>query len=88
MQDRFAIIDVLQQDLSDGDARSDALLMRNKVVGDLKYGATYYPYVRSSIARSYDEDLVTVSLKELDIYVLHEDYTAEITKTTRTDATK
>ncbi|CAM3839102.1 hypothetical protein VIAE108258_16930 [Vibrio aerogenes] len=74
MQDRFAIIDVLQQDLSDGDARSDALLMRNKVVGDLKYGATYYPYVRSSIARSYDEDLVTVSLKGLDTYVLHEGY--------------
>lgn len=60
LKDRFALIDVQQTSLLDPDQAADALAMRDKVVGDLKYGATYYPYLRSTIARSYDEETTLV----------------------------
>lgn len=65
LQDRFAIIDVQQINVLSGDTRADAELMRNKVVGELKYGAAYYPYLRTSIARSYSEDTAMVTFKVL-----------------------
>ncbi|MEI8634194.1 hypothetical protein P4S72_23420 [Vibrio sp. PP-XX7] len=74
LQDRFAIIDVQQSSILAGNARDDAALMRDKVVGDLKYGATYYPYLRSSLARSYQDDTVTVTLKDVVVNVLHGSY--------------
>lgn len=55
LKDRFALIDVQQTSLLAPDQAADALAMRGKVVGDLKYGASYYPYLRSTIARSYNE---------------------------------
>ena len=57
MQDRFALVDVQQTD----DIRDDSSLMRDKVTQGLKYGAAYYPYLRTSIARAYDEDVVSVN---------------------------
>ena len=61
LKDRFALIDVQQTSLLAPDQAADALVMRDKVVGDLKYGATYYPYLRSTIARSYDEATTMVT---------------------------
>lgn len=60
LKDRFALIDVQQSSLLAPDQAADALAMRNGVTGDLKYGATYYPYLRSTIARSYDEETTVV----------------------------
>jgi phage tail sheath protein FI len=74
LQDRFAIIDVRQESILEGNSRTDAAVMRNKVVGDLKYGASYYPYVRTSMARSYDEDRVTVPLTDQSVKILHTSY--------------
>jgi phage tail sheath protein FI len=74
LQDRFAIIDVQQESVLDGDSRTDAAVMRNKVVGDLKYGASYYPYIRTSLARSYDENRVTVAITGQRINLLHSGY--------------
>lgn len=56
MMDRFAIVDVQQE----GDIRGDAATMRDKVTQGLKYGAAYYPYLTTSMSRSYDEDMVKV----------------------------
>ncbi len=74
LQDRFALIDVQQSSIGDPDQSTDAVEMRDKVVGDLKYGASYYPYLRSTIARSYDEsktmvakgDTTTIDLETLN----------------------
>ena len=67
MQDRFALVDVMQS----SDIRGDASLMRDKVTQGLKYGAAYYPYLRTSIARAYDEYTVKVNTP-LHYYALHE----------------
>ncbi|WP_298774528.1 phage tail sheath C-terminal domain-containing protein [uncultured Shewanella sp.] len=71
MQDRFALID-LQQVGNEGndDIRADAALMRDKVTQGLKYGAAYYPQLKTSVARSYDEDTVMVNM-EHNYYKLH-----------------
>jgi phage tail sheath protein FI len=63
LQDRFALIDVLEKDTSallSAQITADADLMRNNVTGDLKYGAAYYPNVLTSYARHYDKSSVTV----------------------------
>ncbi|MCY7296515.1 phage tail sheath family protein [Alteromonas sp. a30] len=56
MMDRFAIVDVQEV----GGIRDDAAVMRDKVTQGLKYGAAYYPYLTTSMSRSYDEDNVMV----------------------------
>ncbi|MCL1123198.1 phage tail sheath family protein [Shewanella surugensis] len=75
MQDRFALID-LQQVGNEGDdnIRADAALMRDKVTQGLKYGAAYYPQLRTSVARSYDEDDVMVNMDH-NYYKLHSSIT-------------
>ncbi|TDO96692.1 phage tail sheath family protein [Marinomonas balearica] len=61
LKDRFALIDVQQGSLLEPNQAGDALAMRSNVVGDLKYGASYYPYLRTAIARSYDESTTMVN---------------------------
>jgi len=56
MMDRFAIVDVKDTGL----IRDDAAVMRDKVTQGLKYGAAYYPYLTTSMSRSYDESMVKV----------------------------
>jgi hypothetical protein len=53
--DRFAILDVLESD------DNAATGFRNGVSSDyLKYGASYYPYLKTTLNYSYDESQVTV----------------------------
>ncbi|QMU64738.1 MAG: hypothetical protein GKR88_10865 [Flavobacteriaceae bacterium] len=54
--DRFGIFDILPQD-------TDGSKFRNHIRSEaeyLKYGATYIPYLNTSISRAYDEDKVDV----------------------------
>ncbi|AJQ94241.1 phage tail sheath family protein [Gynuella sunshinyii] len=60
MMDRFALVDVKCSNA----IRDDAANMRNKVSQGLKYGAAYYPYLKTSMARSYGEEKVTVTLPD------------------------
>ncbi|VEN73045.1 putative phage tail sheath protein [Candidatus Desulfarcum epimagneticum] len=53
LQDRFAIFDVKD---NDADAFRDSI-----GINDLKYGAAYYPYLKTSLNFEYDENDVTVS---------------------------
>ena len=57
-KDRFSLVDVK----TTGDIPADASNMRNIVAQGLKYGAAYYPYLRTSITRTYDEKQVMVTL--------------------------
>lgn len=62
MMDRFALVDVQQgSPMANSDIRDDAALMRDKVTQGLKYGAAYYPYLQTSISRTYDENQVRVT---------------------------
>jgi len=63
MGDRFALIDVMEtaKPGDDVDMRADASVMRDKVVGTLKYGAAYYPHLQSSIVRTYSEEKTEVN---------------------------
>jgi len=67
MGDRFSLIDCLDS----GDIRGDAEDLRDKVVGTLKYGAAYYPYLQSSMARTYNEDLTVINY-QCTMLKLHE----------------
>ncbi|WP_428240567.1 phage tail sheath subtilisin-like domain-containing protein, partial [Gynuella sp.] len=58
MMDRFALVDVQ----CNNNIIADAASMRNKVTQGLKYGAAYYPYLKTSTPRSYDENKVIVAL--------------------------
>ncbi|RJE76952.1 phage tail protein [Pseudoalteromonas sp. MSK9-3] len=62
--DRIALVDVLMQQPPAGSSANtnDALVMRNNVTSGLQYGASYYPYLRTTMARSYDEKKVRVHL--------------------------
>mmetsp|Transcript_795 Transcript_795/g.1066 ORF Transcript_795/g.1066 Transcript_795/m.1066 type:complete len:439 (+) Transcript_795:99-1415(+) len=56
LQDRFAIMDtVADTDASVGNFRTD-------VVGDLKYGAVYYPHLQTILNYEYDEAAVNVDI--------------------------
>jgi uncharacterized protein len=61
LKDRFAIIDVLVGDQKN--SNNDAGQFRNDEVGmnSLKYGAAYYPSLKSTIRRSYDETSIGIS---------------------------
>ncbi len=55
LKDRFTIIDVIKN----GD--NDVATFRDKIgVNDLKYGAAYYPYLKTSLNYSYTDASVTV----------------------------
>ncbi len=75
LQDRFTLVDVIEQAdsniLLSAQIESDADAMRAKVIGDLKYGAAYYPNLLTSYARNYDLDSVTVKyhVKESNVVV-------------------
>lgn len=56
--DRFAIVDVFNG--TDGDIEVDAGNFRQHVSQGLQYGAAYYPYVRTTVARSYDEAAIDI----------------------------
>ncbi|MCV6603701.1 MAG: phage tail sheath subtilisin-like domain-containing protein, partial [Porticoccaceae bacterium] len=69
MQDRFALVDTIDSmDFANPlsmDADIAALRDNTPVTTDRnKYGATYYPYLRTTMARSYDESQVTVKLAD------------------------
>ncbi|MDE1465021.1 phage tail sheath family protein [Spartinivicinus poritis] len=67
LQDRFVPFDVL--DSGNPKLENDIIDMRDAIgTRNLKYGAAYYPYVRTSIARAYTEDNVTVLVPELDAF--------------------
>lgn len=68
MMDRFALVDV-KQNISGEDIGGDSFVMREKVTQGLKYGAAYYPYLMTSIPRSYDEAKVNVTLPP--VYYTH-----------------
>jgi phage tail sheath protein FI len=55
LQDRFVIMDTLNtiNDLQD---------FRDEVVGDLKYGAAYYPHLQTILNFEYDESTVDVAI--------------------------
>jgi hypothetical protein len=69
MGDRFSLIDCIDT----GDIVGDAELLRNKVVGTLKYGAAYYPNLQTSIARTYDEDLTQINY-QCSMLKIHDSY--------------
>lgn len=74
MKDRFALIDVQQTDgFNRGDLSVDVPMVRDQVSNGLKYGGAYYPYVRTTMARSYDESNVDVSYSVI-MQKLHDDY--------------
>jgi hypothetical protein len=70
MGDRFSLIDCIDT----GDIVGDAELLRNKVVGTLKYGAAYYPNLKTGMARTYDEDLTKINYV-CSMLKIHDSYT-------------
>lgn len=60
LKDRFVIIDVK---VNTGDSFADAENFRNNGIGsgDLKYGAAYYPNLKSALNFGYDSASVTIS---------------------------
>ncbi|BBN82788.1 hypothetical protein PA25_27730 [Pseudoalteromonas sp. A25] len=62
--DRFALVDVQMQTTPAGTTAiaHDSARLRDKVTQGLKYGASYYPYLKTTMARSYDETAVMVTL--------------------------
>jgi phage tail sheath protein FI len=76
MKDRFALVDVQQAaGFNRGDLSVDAPMVRDQVANGLQYGAAYYPYVRTTIARAYDEAGVVVSYSVMQ-QKLHQDYSS------------
>jgi len=70
MGDRFSLIDCLDTN----SIRDDAELLRDKVVGTLKYGAAYYPHLRTSMARTYNEDLTVINY-QCTMLKIHDSFT-------------
>jgi len=56
LKDRFAIFDVITTD----QIQRSATNFRNGLVGDMKYGAAYMPYLNSNLSYGYNENQVTV----------------------------
>ncbi|MCB0396111.1 MAG: phage tail sheath family protein [Flavobacteriales bacterium] len=65
LKDRFVIMDYKGET---GDAFADATAFRSSGVSsdNLKYGAAYYPYIKTTLAYGYDESLLTVSHNEIN----------------------
>ncbi|WP_343605895.1 phage tail sheath C-terminal domain-containing protein [Fluviicola sp.] len=65
LQDRFTIIDVAMSNLTNVNTTTDFLNLRNNISNDadyLKYGASYYPYVKSILDYQYNEAQVVVNI--------------------------
>jgi len=63
--DRFALIDVLESSSEvpvSSRIEEDSKIARDALVGALPFGAAYYPSIQTSFARSYDEELVMVTV--------------------------
>lgn len=58
LQDRFTVIDTQQ---TGGSIAEDSAALRDRVAGELKYGAAYYPNVQTVYARHYDLDSAKVN---------------------------
>lgn len=60
MQDRFTIMDVKEET---GDSNADAGTFRNTGIGinNLKYGAVYYPSLKTSLNYGFDETAISIS---------------------------
>ena len=66
-KDRFTLIDTIDSVLPDTDMNDDFASVRNNTpaeVGQTKYAATYYPYLRTSNSRSYGESSVSITVME------------------------
>ncbi len=75
LQDRFCIFDVVQNSVDIRDMRKDVQDFRNGIgVNNLKYGAAYYPWLRTTLNHPYTDDTVLVSGIDLskDITAEHE----------------
>ncbi len=67
MQDRFAIIDVRNAVSGGTDDIADVTTnFRGKVVSNLKYGAAYFPYLKTSIPFYTDDEHVTVKTHKVN----------------------
>ncbi|MGY0216318.1 phage tail sheath family protein [Endozoicomonadaceae bacterium StTr2] len=78
LMDRFALVDVidsLDPDMGDADVAAARSNMPSEV-GQTKYAAAYYPYLRLSKARSYDEDKVTYTVHNMSKSDSEQDDTA------------
>ncbi|WP_216825138.1 phage tail sheath family protein [Agarilytica rhodophyticola] len=74
MKNRIALVDVLQVNgFYKGDVHIDCNTMREELSQGLNYGATYYPYLYSTSARSYRDSEITVNY-ELSLRKLHPNY--------------
>ncbi|MDR8390620.1 phage tail sheath subtilisin-like domain-containing protein [Aliifodinibius sp. S!AR15-10] len=61
LQDRFAIMDVVET-TSDDDVLADATGFRGEVgMNDLKYGAAYYPSLKTTIRRYFTESSIIIT---------------------------
>ncbi|MBD1583112.1 phage tail sheath family protein [Pseudoalteromonas sp. S16_S37] len=75
--DRFALVDVQMQEPADGKTAisHDSERLRAKVTQGLKYGASYYPYLTTTMARSYNEAAVMVMVEQTVNAVVEKDST-------------
>lgn len=65
LQDRFTIIDVAMSNLTTVNTTTDFLNLRNNISNDAnyaKYGAAYYPYVKTILDYQYNESAVIVNI--------------------------
>lgn len=64
MKDRFALVDTIDSmiDLNMADDLASVRANTPAAVERTKYGATYYPYLRTTMAREYDESKVTIRI--------------------------
>ncbi len=64
LQDRFTLLDVVEEDTStlvSTQIAKDAAKARGAITEDLMYGAAYYPYLLTSYSRYYDDSTVDVN---------------------------
>ncbi len=74
MKERFALVDVQQAaGFNRGELSVDVATARDQVSSGLQYGAAYYPYVRTTMARSFNEAEVMVDYS-LTLQKLHSSY--------------
>ncbi|MBQ4863485.1 phage tail sheath family protein [Pseudoalteromonas sp. MMG013] len=66
--DRFALVDVQMQMVKtatgDFDIATDSTMLRSSITAGLQYGASYYPYLQTTVARSYNESNVNVYIDD------------------------
>ncbi|MCB0428637.1 MAG: phage tail sheath family protein [Flavobacteriales bacterium] len=65
LKDRFVIMDYKSET---GDPFADGTAFRNSGISsdNLKYGAVYYPYLKTTLSYGYDESLLTVAHNEVN----------------------